>query len=406
VPEPNPTLLFASYHAYLDHSSGAALATRDLFEHLAAGGWNCRVVCGPALDYQDGRGPAGVLHEHGIQHHLERCAPPNGARYELYHFVLNGVPVSQYRPEGFDPRRPATQDEGVPFLDVVSRACELYRPDIVLTYGGPPLAPHLMRRVKAAGKRVVFCLHNFDYRDPAFLREANALWVPSEFARATYRERVGVEAEAMPWPWDHGRAVADGVDGRFVTFVNPIPVKGVAWFARIAAEAFRRRPGIPFLVVEGRGGVDWLGRLPIDLSGLTNLNGMHSTPRPKEFYAQSRMVLMPSLWEESFGRVAAEALTNGIPVLASRRGALPETLGGAGLLFDIPERYTDPARMIEVPTPEEVAGWVEAIERLWDDPAFHAEHRAKALDRAKAWEPARLRAGAEAFFRRAAVASR
>jgi glycosyltransferase involved in cell wall biosynthesis len=146
--------------------------------------------------------------------------------------------------------------------------------------------------------------------------------------------------------------------------------------------------------------VDWLRRLPINLSGLKNLHGMRSTPYPKEFYAQSRLVLMPSLWEETFGRVPAEAMANGIPVLASRRGALPETLGGAGFLFDIPERYT--TQMMEVPGAADVAGWVETIERLWDDPVLYAEQRTKARERARAWEPEHLRPAAEAFFRRVA----
>ena len=35
---------------------------------------------------------------------------------------------------------------------------------------------------------------------------------------------------------------------------------------------------------------------------------------------------MPSVWQESFGRVAAEAMINGIPVLGSTRGALPEVI--------------------------------------------------------------------------------
>ena len=35
-------LLFASIHSYLDPSSGAALATRELLELLAARGWDCR----------------------------------------------------------------------------------------------------------------------------------------------------------------------------------------------------------------------------------------------------------------------------------------------------------------------------------------------------------------------------
>ena len=398
-----PSLLFASYHAYLDHSSGAALATRDLFEHLTARGWRCRAVCGPELDYHGGREPAAVLREYQVPHHLERCAPP-GVRYDLYHFVLNGVPVTQYRPDGFVPHRPAPRDQGVPFLDVVSRACERFRPDVVLTYGGLPFGEHLMRRVRRAGARVVFCLHNLAYGAPGLLRQADALWVPSEFARAAYRERVGVETTAAPWPWDHPRAVAAQSDGRFVTLVNPVPAKGGAWFARIAAETFRRRPEIPFLVVEGRGGTEWLGRALANQPGATNLCAMRATTRPREFYAQSRLVLVPSLCEETFGRVAAEALANGIPVLASRRGALPETLGGAGLLFDVPDRYTAPAGMSEAPTPEEVREWVAAIERAWDDPEWYCAHQARARDRARVWDPDRACEGAMDFFR--AVAGR
>ena len=46
-------LLFASIHSYLDPSSGAALATRELLVLLAARGWDYRAfICG-VLDYQN-----------------------------------------------------------------------------------------------------------------------------------------------------------------------------------------------------------------------------------------------------------------------------------------------------------------------------------------------------------------
>lgn len=399
MPKSCPRLLFASYHAYLDHSSGAALATRDLFEDLTAHGWDCRVVCGPQLDYGDGRGPADVLRELQIPHYVERCAPPGGPRYELLHYTIGGVPVTQYRPAEFAPGRDPTRGEGKEFLDVVDRACELSRPAVALTYGGPPVAPALIQRVKRRGARVVFALHNLAYQDAALFRGVDAVRVPSEFARAAYRDRLGVEAAAVPWPWDHRRTLTGRADGRHVTFVNPQPVKGVAWFARIVAEVAARRPDVPFLVVEGRGRAGGVRRLPLDLTG-ANLRGMHSTPDPRAFYALSRVVLMPSLVEETFGRVAAEALANGLPVLASRRGALPETLGGAGVLFDIPPRYAE--AMADVPAAAEVAGWVGAIERLYDDEDFYQAHRARALERAAVWHPDRIRPGVEAFFRRVA----
>jgi glycosyltransferase involved in cell wall biosynthesis len=101
-------------------------------------------------------------------------------------------------------------------------------------------------------------------------------------------------------------------------------------YPRIALEVHRRRPAIPLLVVEGRGTSDELGEFPVDVSGLTNLNRMANTPDPRDFYRLSRIVLIPTIWQESFGRVAVEAMASGIPVLASDCGALPETLGGAG----------------------------------------------------------------------------
>ncbi len=154
----------------------------------------------------------------------------------------------------------------------------------------------------------------------------------------------------------------------------------MAVFARIAVVLNDRRPDIPLLVVEGRGASDALARLPIDLSGLSNLNRMANTPDPRDFYRVSRAVLVPSLWRESLGRVPMEAMANGIPVLASDRGALPETLGNAGFVFTITDRFGP--NTMEIPTAREVAPWVTVLEKLWDDPEFEARHRALARSRA------------------------
>ncbi len=39
-------LLFASIRSYLDPSSGAALATREVLQLMAARGWGCRALSG------------------------------------------------------------------------------------------------------------------------------------------------------------------------------------------------------------------------------------------------------------------------------------------------------------------------------------------------------------------------
>ena len=85
----------------------------------------------------------------------------------------------------------------------------------------------------------------------------------------------------IPDPIRLDRVIAEDPDPRYVTFVNPQPEKGLTVFARIALELGRRRPDIPLLVVEGRGTSDALARLPVDLSGLTNLNRMANTPDPR-----------------------------------------------------------------------------------------------------------------------------
>jgi glycosyltransferase involved in cell wall biosynthesis len=94
--------------------------------------------------------------------------------------------------------------------------------------------------------------------------------------------------------------------------------------------------------------------------------------------------------------VAVEALINGIPVLGSNRGGMPETLHEAGFLFDIPEHYTPQARL--VPTAEEVAPWIDTILRLWDDDVFYQQERRRCLAAAEAWRPERLLSQFEEFF--------
>src|SRR5207248_9726029 len=62
-----PRLLFCSYHCYFDPSSGAALATRDLFELLASRGWPCEVFCGPQQDFEAQPPLPQLLNAHGVR---------------------------------------------------------------------------------------------------------------------------------------------------------------------------------------------------------------------------------------------------------------------------------------------------------------------------------------------------
>jgi len=77
---------------------------------------------------------------------------------------------------------------------------------------------------------------------------------------------------------------------------------------------------------------------------------------PRDFYPQVDIVVVPSLLREALGLVVAEALAFGKPVIASRRGGIPEMIkdGENGILFD-PNR------------PDELK---EALQRLVSDQAL------------------------------------
>lgn len=380
---PLKRLLFASVHSYIDPSSGAALAMRDLLELLAARGIDCRALSTGALDFQEETPLEAVLDPLEVPYERVGARLDENRVVELIDLTLHGVRVSLLPTASSRAGRAPDHTEGGIFLALAEHALDRFQPDVLLTYGGHPANLALMARARRRGVAVVFHLHNFGYPDRSAFADASAVLVPSEFSRRYHARRLGIDATAIPYPLRPERVIASDPQPHYLTFVNPQPAKGVTVFARIAAELDRRRPDIPLLVVEGRGTADGLADAGLDLSGLTNLSRMTNTPDPRAIYAVSRAVLMPSLWRESFGRVAAEALANGVPVLASDRGALPETLGDAGFLFNVPARCTPGGGA--VPTAREVAPWLATIERLWDDPSWAAVQRERALEAARHW---------------------
>jgi glycosyltransferase involved in cell wall biosynthesis len=57
------------------------------------------------------------------------------------------------------------------------------------------------------------------------------------------------------------------------------------------------------------------------------------------------MLVLPSRWQEPWALTVGEGLASGVPVIAARRGGIPEALGGAGILFD-PDRPDELAAVI------------------------------------------------------------
>lgn len=72
-----------------------------------------------------------------------------------------------------------------------------------------------------------------------------------------------------------------------------------------------------------------------------------------DFYRRCRALVVPSIWSEAFGIVAAEAMSHGVPVIASRIGGLPDVVqhNATGLLFEAGN----------------AADLATQLRRIWDD---------------------------------------
>ena len=90
-------------------------------------------------------------------------------------------------------------------------------------------------------------------------------------------------------------------------------------------------------------------------------------------------------------------MVSGIPVVVSDRGPLPEIVGDAGTVLNIPLRYQP--QLSEEPFADDVSPWVDAIVRLWGDQRLYAEVSARTVEHAQQWHPDRVTPIYVEFFR-------
>jgi glycosyltransferase involved in cell wall biosynthesis len=163
-------------------------------------------------------------------------------------------------------------------------------------------------------------------------RRAAAIIVPSAFVRARAVELLQLDAgrvHVTPHGVDHD-LFRPGREPRETFLLYPArPWKHKNHLLLLQAFVDLRReiPGLR-LVLTGDG-LETLSQLPERVERL----GFVTREELASLYRRAACLVFPSLYE-GFGLPLLEAMACGCPVAASNRGAIPETCGDAGVLFD------------------------------------------------------------------------
>jgi glycosyltransferase involved in cell wall biosynthesis len=233
------------------------------------------------------------------------------------------------------------------------------------------------------------------------VRRARRLITVSESTRQDLVERLGARPERIrvipngvgaPFGPAETPGAADpaldalGVARPYFLFVgNPLPHKNLA---RLLDAFAGLPPVLGRLVLVGippaaRATVDRLCAAP-GLGARVHVLAPVPAPILARLYQNATLVVCPSLWE-GFGLAALEAMACGAPVIAAKRGGLPEVVGDAGLLVD----------------PANVDALREAMYTLAGQEPLRAALRARGLARARAFSWRHVAEATVAVYREA-----
>jgi FkbM family methyltransferase len=182
-------------------------------------------------------------------------------------------------------------------------------------------------------------------------KDSKLIWkyVASEFMQDVYTRLGGTEHLNIIHPVSDNAQffVLRDDPGIYVLQVNVSPLKGGNIFLD-GVKALGDK--IPFMgILSEPESSDFYTHLSAEIEQhpLCKLNSYGNV---RDFYKTARLVIVPTLVDETFCRVAFEAAMNGIPVISTANGYLPYMLGDTGIYL-----------------PEDSTVWITTIQDLYHD---------------------------------------
>ena len=367
-----PKLLWASPNTLLDTANGAALMVLECLKQLQRRG--CEIKILGATVFVNRQGMAFIADKWpAISQHPGKFVVIN--RSGLEHRLL----VTQ-RTE----RRLMLSYEERAWFDDYCKMLDEDPPDMVLFFDRSLITLLTASEAKERGIAVgVFLMHGNNTGE-RWCRDVDLMLTDTKATASMYKEREGYQMVPLGTFVDHIPVRAEKQTRKNLLFINPIPQKGAIFVIQLAAWLKSNRPDICLEIVDTRG--TWqsllekvwelLGKTPITLD---NVRVTQNTPDMGAVYARARILLVPSLWWESGPRVIVEALSNGIPVIGSSSGGVPEVIGDGGIILNFPKKYFQ-SPFLQPFNETEVSAAAEAIVELYNNDTLYqsAVLRAKA----------------------------
>ena len=211
-------------------------------------------------------------------------------------------------------------------------------------------------------------------------RRAHAIITSTRHTRRLVSDAFGVAEEKIyvcsPGPpvWRTLGRKPNVPDAGHILFMGTLePRKNIGALLDAYETLLTTTASVPRLVLAGQATPDaepWLARLATPpLAGRAVHLGYVSDDAQEQLYADARALVLPS-HDEGFGLPALAAMSAGVPVIASRRGALPEVVADGGILFD----------------PDQPGALVAALKRVIEDDDWAATQGAAGLLRARAYD--------------------
>jgi len=219
----------------------------------------------------------------------------------------------------------------------ISNLLNEIKPDIVITSQEDVFS---LSAATAGRSQIPFIFHIFSsidflYQKPYLLyhKELRAnLKLARVLARDEYihkhlKQRYGIHADILPPIIDYKKIHITTHKPYFITCTDFALHKGAVLFSSVA----RKLPDLPFLLIDYRGlfrPVSWLSHVTV-VSRQSEMN---------KIYKRTKVLFVPTLWPQSSQRSILEAMSNGIPVVATKLPGITELIGDSGFLVPINKR--------------------------------------------------------------------